>query len=177
MTSKTHSRAYLESLLQPPLSSGTIGPRPSTFTRTASSHGLSTNDVNNYKPTKSSGLAVEDGRNQEEEVIELKIDDDDELDEKEAAIPAAVTKTVFLGSASDADDDIDPSTFLRIHTTPSKSLQSHTSTLQSVQVILNLLDDESLDDEERIERVRFTLAARLNEVEGAPTVSRTCAIN
>lgn len=172
MTSRTHSRAYLESLLQPPLSSGTIGPRPATLTRTASSLGLASNDINNYKPTKSSGLAVEDGGNQEEEFTELQIKDGDNVDEM-AAIPAAVTKTVFLGSASDADDDADPSTFLRIHTTPSKSVQSSISTFQSVQVILNLLDDEDLDDEDRIEQVRFTLAARLHEVEGAPTVSIT----
>lgn len=162
MTLRTHSKAYLDSLLHPPVSSGTIGSRPSTLTRTASGIGLTISDANQYKPTKSSGLAV--GGNGEKKY------NSDEEDEDDLEMKAVMSRAISLDSASE-DEEYDPSTFLHVQTMSTRSSLSSSSASQSVQVVLNLLDDEELDDEERIERVRFTLAARLSEIEGGPVVS------
>lgn len=162
-TLRAHSKAYLDSLLHPPVSSGAIGSRPSALIRTASGIGLSALEANNYKPTKSSGLAV--GRD------DTKKKPSEEEEEDDSEMHAIMTKALSLGSTSE-DEEYDPSAYLHVHTMSSRSSMSSASASQSVQVVLNLLDDEELDDEERIERVRFTLAARLNEIEGAPVVSR-----
>jgi hypothetical protein len=132
------------------------------LTRTASGIGLSTTEANNYKPTKSSGLAVGGDESKK------RVSDEDEEDDSE--MQASISKALSLDSASE-DEEYDPAAFLHVQTFSNRSSLSSVSASQSAQVVLHLLDDEELDDEERIERVRFTLAARLTEIEGAPVVS------
>lgn len=167
MTTRTHSKAYLESLLQPPSSSGTIGSRRSSLTRSASGLGLATGTIeaNHYKPTRSSGLAVEGSRELGEEDEERRIEKDRELDDQ-----AAITSAASISSASE-DDEYDPSRFLKIHTASTRQSLSSNNTHDNIQAILSILDDENLDDEERVDHVRTAISDRIAEIEGAPVVS------
>jgi hypothetical protein len=172
MFSRSHSKAYLESLLQPPPPpSGTIGSRRSSLTRSISGLGLAAGatEANHYKPTRSSGLAVE-GRDSSGNSTYSKITDDSDVDDLFSSVQAAISSAVSISSASEDDED-DPSKFLSIHSTPQRQSQPSTNGAQSVSFILNVLDDESLDDEERIDQVRTLLAARISEAEGIPVVS------
>ena len=172
MNPKSHAKAYLEALFQPPSLSGTIGSRPSGLIRSASGVGLSASggETNNYKPTKSSGLAVEGDKEDAEEDGEGKFDDD-VASNIDPDVQAAITSAASISSASE-DDEYDPSSFLGIQTTPSRPpSHSTSSTMHSVQAIMRILDDKSLDDEERIDRVRNALADRLGEFEGGQVVS------
>jgi hypothetical protein len=173
MTSRTHSKAYLESLLQPPPISGAIGSRRSSLTRTASSLGLSTgvSEANNYKPTKSSGLAVEGSRGEVDSDIGNGNGIGNSVEEGiDADIQADITKAASISSASE-DDEYDPARFLRIHTTPSRGSYGSVTIAQNVQAILNLLDDADLDDEEKIDQVRIALSKRISDAEGSQVVS------
>lgn len=80
--------------------------------------------------------------------------------------------------SSEADSTDEPSAHLRITTLDSFSRRSSAAgseggwdNKESIKAILALLDDETLDDEERIEAVRTELATKLRAVEGVEVVS------
>ncbi|UZJ54831.1 hypothetical protein CBS101457_004151 [Exobasidium rhododendri] len=175
MSSRSHSKAYLESLLQPPPSSGTIGSRRSSLTPNASGVALSTNAVEakHYKPTRSSGLALKGNRDEDVLGINASVRGNGDVDE---LLPdAQVARTSTTPASSISEDDENETFKSSIHQrTPQRQNKGRNfnGNSQSVNAILSLLDDESLDDEEKIDQVRSLLADRIGEAEGI-TVTAT----
>ncbi|PWN91394.1 hypothetical protein FA10DRAFT_66394 [Acaromyces ingoldii] len=192
---RTHSKAYLEALLQP--SPSAIAGRPH-LQRTPSTTGFSgavaASGVDAYKPVRSSGLAASSGTGTDADVdndddlnLDLVLDEGRSLHQGLSAAQEGNSSGIFKHQdqereeeisrypPSEADSTDEPSVHLRISTVNSFSRRSSTAgsdgvgggDKESVRVILALLDDESLDDEERIESVRTELATKLKAVEGA----------
>ncbi|PWN37345.1 uncharacterized protein FA14DRAFT_13287 [Meira miltonrushii] len=187
MLQRTHSKAYLESLLHPPPSSGAIGSRPGGMNRSMSIKSNS-GSMEMYKPARSSTLApkapsIGDYNEREGEIIQEEENDKSDEEKGESVLSmddTSSTKTLSepprtpnkaLSVSSIEDDYDDPSRHLRISTLQqaARRLSDGGSALQAAQAaqaILAILDNEELDDEDRIEQVRNLLAEKLKEVEG-----------
>lgn len=190
----------MEALLQPPPSAIAGRPHlqrtPST---TGFSGPVAASGVDAYKPVRSSGLAASTGSGTDADVdndddlnLDLVLDEGRSLHQ---GLPVAQEGNSSSGifkdqdqereeettryPPSEADSTDEPSVHLRISTVNSFSRRSSTAgsdgvgggDKEGVRVILALLDDESLDDEERIESVRTELATKLKAVEGTDVVS------
>lgn len=124
---------------------------------------LSTSDTHQFRPVRSSGLAVEDtddgfvdGRKKEERSYS-----------SSGGMKGLFSIASSVSSLSEDEEVEEPSKLLRIQTASSRS----SSSLNDVHAVLKILDDEAMDDESRIEKAREMIALALLEVEGVPVVS------